>query len=414
MLCQFIFKNFKSYRDETVFDLQATSIREYSERLLVSEGDAKEFLPISAVYGPNAGGKSGILEALNTLISHVMDPIKYIKHMSPSTISMKHMRCPAFAFNEWSRQEPTEFTIFFRHGAYEFGYTLALLNGRIVFESLYRKKIGRGGAAKVFERDLDKVTLGSALTSNKKSVNVEVNPQMPYLSFLSLTYNFDIINVAIEWFSECLFINYANLSGSLLRVLATEEDVEKTRVINMMQEMDIPISDYIIEYKDEAKEEINKIYLVRMLAGKEYKLNLLEESGGTRKLFGLLPLILITLSVGGLLAVDELDAYLHPKLLRYVIKLFTDKSINKENAQLVFSSHDISTMKNDLFRRDEIWFASKNDEGASTIYSLYDIRKPNGEHVKSTEPFDKQYLEGRYGADPYLSEMLSPTWEDSI
>ena len=412
MLCQFTFKNFKSYRDETTLDLQATSVREHFERLLVSEGNTKEFLPISAIYGPNAGGKSGILEALNALVSHVMKPIEYIKAISPAAISMQYEGCPAFAFDETSRQEPTEFTVFFRHASYEFRYTLALLKGHVFFESLYRKGISGTKPAKIFERTSDRVTLGQVFKNT--TVSTDVNAQMPYLSFLSITYNFDVISSTIEWFSKCLFINCANSAGSALRAIASDEDDRgKKRIIAMMQEMDIPISDYIIEYKDEAKEEFDEIYLVRMISGKEYKLNLLEESKGTLKLFGLLPLILLTLSVGGLLVIDELDTNLHPKLLRYVIKLFTDKSFNKKNAQLLFTSHDITTMKNDLFRRDEIWFASKDDEGASTIYSLYDIRKPNGEHVKSTEPFDKQYLEGRYGADPYLSEMLSSKWAGS-
>jgi len=78
----------------------------------------------------------------------------------------------------------------------------------------------------------------------------------------------------------------------------------------------------------------------------------------------------------------------------------------------LFTSHDVTTMKNDLFRRDEIWFAAKDENGASEIYSLYEIRNEDGSHIKSTAPFDKQYLDGRYGADPYLSEMLSLKWEE--
>ena len=105
--------------------------------------------------------------------------------------------------------------------------------------------------------------------------------------------------------------------------------------------------------------------------------------------------------------IDELDAKLHPKLLRYVISLFKNPKVNENGAQLLFTSHDMSTMKNTVFRRDEIWFAALNEMRSSEIYSLYEIRHEDNERVKSTAAFDKQYLEGRYGADPYLQNMLS-------
>ena len=132
-----------------------------------------------------------------------------------------------------------------------------------------------------------------------------------------------------------------------------------------------------------------------------------HESEGTRKLIAALPVLLIALREGRLVIIDELDAKLHPKLLRYVISMFKNSRINKYGAQLLFTSHDIATMKNTVFRRDEIWFAALDDAHNSVIYSLYEIRREDNERVNSTAAFDKQYLEGRYGADPYLQNMLS-------
>ena len=110
---------------------------------------------------------------------------------------------------------------------------------------------------------------------------------------------------------------------------------------------------------------------------------------------------------GRLVIIDELDAKLHPKLLRYVISLFKNPGINMKGAQLLFTSHDMSTMKNTVFRRDEIWFAAENQEHGSELYSLYEIRREDNERVNYTAAYDKQYLEGRYGADPYLQNMLN-------
>ncbi|MBP5670063.1 MAG: ATP-binding protein, partial [Lachnospiraceae bacterium] len=130
------------------------------------------------------------------------------------------------------------------------------------------------------------------------------------------------------------------------------------------------------------------------------------ESDGTRKLIAALPVILLALREGRLVIIDELDAKLHPKLLRYVIMLFKNRSINRYGAQLLFTSHDMYTLKNTVFRRDEIWFASENDAPESSIFSLCEMRNEDGERIKNTAAYDKQYLEGRYGADPYLQNML--------
>lgn len=111
---------------------------------------------------------------------------------------------------------------------------------------------------------------------------------------------------------------------------------------------------------------------------------------------------LTCISRGRLVIIDEMDAKLHPKLLRYVISLFENTNVNKKGAQLLFTSHDMTTMKNTVFRRDEIWFAAENEKHESEIYSLYEIRRENNERVNNTAAYDKQYLEGRYSADPYV------------
>ena len=114
---------------------------------------------------------------------------------------------------------------------------------------------------------------------------------------------------------------------------------------------------------------------------------------------------------GSLLVIDELDSKLHPKLLRFIIMLFQNPDINKNGAQLIFTSQDVSIMKNDVFRRDEIWFAARDEDEASTLWSLSDIHEPNGNLVNKNAAFDRQYLSGRYGADPILDRLLY--WEEA-
>ena len=171
----------------------------------------------------------------------------------------------------------------------------------------------------------------------------------------------------------------------------------------MMNDMGIAITGYRFD------QQSNEFYLQRTLHDTLYELPFSSESDGTRKLFAALPVVLLALKEGRLVIVDELDAKLHPKLLRYVIRLFTNPEINRNGAQLLFTSHDMSTMKNSIFRRDEIWFAALNSDNSSEVYSLSELRKENNDPINNTAAYDKQYLEGRYGADPYLRNMLS--WE---
>ena len=225
---------------------------------------------------------------------------------------------------------------------------------------------------------------------------------MPYISFLAINYSIPVINEVLGWFESCIIRSYANPVAES-QILLTENEDSKKRFINMMNDMGIEISGYRYDKENE------QFLLQRVIGDKEYDIPFINESDGTRKLFAALPVIIMALREGRLIIIDELDAKLHPKLLRYVIKLFTNPEINRNGAQLLFTSHDLTTMKNTVFRRDEIWFAALNDENSSEIFSLYDIRREDNEHVNNTAAYDKQYLEGRYGADPYIRNMLS--WE---
>ena len=174
----------------------------------------------------------------------------------------------------------------------------------------------------------------------------------------------------------------------------------KEQFIKALNDMDIDIKDYRFD------EEAHQLYMKRTIGDSDYELSFSDESDGTKKLIAALPVILLALREGRLIIVDELDAKLHPKLLKYVISLFKNRDINRYGAPLLFTSHDMYTLKNTVFRRDEIWFAAENKEHESEIYSLHEIRGEDNDRIKRTAAYDKQYLEGRYGADPYLSNML--------
>lgn len=397
MLCQFSFTNFKSYRDETIFDFQAANLPEFSNSLIRFE-KTSDLLPVGVIYGPNGGGKTNLLQALACLISTVVRPILSLETTRTSIILHQTVDCVPFLLDDTSKNKPTEFLIYFRTAANEFQYYLSLLDDEVFSESLSRKKIGGKKPARIFDRERDSITLGSSI--NKRSVNTAVNAKMPFLSFLAINYNIPVIAEVQEWFESCIIRNYANPHAEQSIMIAEDESIQK-RIIMFLNDMGIDIDGYRFDPEDQ------EFYIKRVIHGKEYELPFNEESDGTKKLIAALPMMLLALMEGRLVIVDELDAKLHPKLLRYLISLFKNPRINTKGAQLVFSSHDMSTMKNTVFRRDEIWFAAENSEHVSEIYSLHEIRREDNERVNNTAAYDKQYLEGRYGADPYLQNMLT-------
>lgn len=399
MLCQFSFANFRSYREEITFDFQAAALSEFKDSLIKTE-KGSALLPVGVVYGPNGGGKSNLLAALSCVISLVTAPVYDLGKTHVRFVMQQKVPCVPYLFDEESFNEPSRFQLFFRIKEFEYRYYIELFQEEILEETLYRRKLGASRAARIFERKGGNVALGTILGS--KSINTEVNPKMPLLSFLAINYSIPVIAEVIRWFEECVIRNYANPMAEQ-QILLSNDDLSKTQFLTMMNDMGIGISGY--RYDQQSRE----FYLQRMLRDRLYELPFSSESDGTRKLFAALPVILLALKEGRLLIVDELDAKLHPKLLRYVIRLFTTPEINKNGAQLFFTSHDVSTMKNSIFRRDEIWFAALDEDNSSEIYSLSELRKENKEPINNTAAYDKQYLEGRYGADPYLTNMMH--WE---
>ncbi len=402
MLCQFTFKNYKSYKNETTIEMQAENISEFKETLLKSTKDGKKFLPISVIYGPNAGGKSNALEALVSLIGSVIAPVIFVK----GGTKIDNIPIVPYKFTSNPR-ETTDFEIFYRINKNEYRYNISFLGEEIYYEALYILTENAKKPTKIFVRNKNKIEVGEEL--KKEKVNINNNINMPFLSFLAISYNIKTINIAIQFFLSTSLLNCSddNFENILMHFMFEDPKI-KEEFLKLLKIMDIDIIDYRVEKLPDVKDGI-KLFTKHRVNNEEYELNLYEESKGTQKLFALLPRIIISLKNGNLTVIDEMDAKLHPKLIQYIIELYKDKEINKKGAQLIITSHDLTTMTKDVFRRDEILFAAKDRENSSEIYSLYEIRDTNGQHISTKTAYNKQYMEGRYGADPYLQRILD--WE---
>ena len=401
MLCQFTFRNYRSFRDETEFSMQATKMREFGDSLIPG-GDSQSFLPVAVVYGPNAGGKSNFAEALQYVCSAVAVPIARLLYGDDSRPKRARMaKCSPFAFDGTSASEPSWFELYFRTRGYEYRYELEVSGADILREVLDRRKVGGSRTAKLFSREGGEVELGSSL--RRAGVATAFNPAIPYLSFLKMNTDLESVCDAADWFVDSAFLNYNSAYMELmLEELISEDD--SGPISQLLRSVDIRIEGYRVEPSADGDDR-QRVYVRHEVGGSAYELRLGEESAGTQKMIGLAAFLLRAFELGSLVVVDELDAKLHPKLLRFVTQLFRSKEINPRGAQLVFTSQDVSTMRNDVFRRDEIWFAAKDEGEASLMWSLADIHEANGNLVSKNAAFDKQYLAGRYGADPYLERM---------
>ena len=400
MLCQFTIKNYKSIRDEVTFDMQAAAISEHEDRI-IKDRDGELYLPVSALYGPNGGGKSNVLEALYTLVAKILRPLYATEDNGRIAFHHRRIIAEPFAFSDM-KNEPTEFELFFRTPLAEYRYILHLKRDVIVFESLDMIKLETSRRSALFIRDENDVELKGIFT--KLKVSEGLSKTLTLLSYLGITYEENIVvKDVMNWFeSGIVFLNYGNPIQELGMAISTSEKVKKL-MLDMIKEMDLDIVDFRVEEKENNRIEVFTKHLVDNV---ETELNLSEESSGTKKLFGLLPFIAAGLLDGTVLVIDELDAKIHPILLRYIIMLFNDMCINRHKAQLIFTSHDLSTMNSTVFRRDEIWFVAKGNVQNSKLYSLVEFKNEKGESVRKDAKFDKQYLEGKYGADPYLRRII--------
>ena len=184
MLCQFTVKNFKSIRDEVTFDMQAAAISEHEDRIIIDK-DEQKYLPVSAVYGPNGGGKSNVLAALHTLVAKVLRPLLATEDSEEKVLLQRKIIVEPFAFSK-SKDEPTEFELFFRTTVSEYRYILHVKRDIVLYESLDRVKLETGRKSALFTRDENGIVLKGAFA--KLKVSDELSKTLTLLSYLGIAY----------------------------------------------------------------------------------------------------------------------------------------------------------------------------------------------------------------------------------
>lgn len=414
MLIHFNFKNYKSFRDEATLDLSAAKMTEFSDRV-VSEGNDK-ILPMAAIYGANASGKSNIYNAFGYMADYVIESFKY----GDEEEKFEEYRPTPFLFDSVSNDAESSFEVYFTipgdkaEKTYNYGFCVD--RHGVTEEWLNVKAKTARKYASVFYRSTEEDTLDlSGLPkSSRGNIQVALEKQVLIVS-LGAKLKVNKCKDIRDWFMANEFADFGDpftnffLSRRLPKGFVDDNRVQK-KVIEYFASFDEHIKDFEIEklpHDADSKEETYKISSLHKKIDSDTfaAIPLSMESAGTLKMFALYPELQDVLEKGSVFFIDELNARLHPLLVRNFLLTFLNPEINTRHAQLIFTTHDTWQLSNQLLRRDEVWFTEKDEQGISKLYSLADFVDESGARIRKDESYEKNYLIGKYGAIPTLKSI---------
>ena len=422
MLLQFSVNNYKSIKDTITFSM-ATSSKDEGNSFNIGK---YELLKSAIIYGANASGKSNFLKAMAFMGKIVLNKNKVIQ----STDTLEHF---PFKLNTDTQNSSSTFEIvcFINNIKYRYGFEMD--DTTVYAEWLYADE--KGKESKLFYRDAEeddyinpnKFKEGYK-SFDKKELKINV-PKNQLFIWKCDQNDGEVSKSILSWFNRFNLIDGMEHDGYIGFAMEQMENEDfKNEIVNLVKTADIGIEDIILE-----KEKVPSEFFEEMSIPSDFKEKILEggglqrillntyhkqydendnevgkiifeldeeESKGTRKFFKMSAPILNTLREGKVLIIDELDASLHPMLTKHLIKLFHNEKINTKNAQLIFATHDTNMLTPFMFRRDQIWLTEKDKFGATDIYSLAQLKD-----VIKNENFEKQYIQGKYGAIPYLGKF---------
>ncbi len=411
MLLKFTVENYLSFKDQFTLDLIASSMTQHSETNIIA-GENYKLLKTIAIFGANASGKSNLFNA----IEFARD---FIISSSKDTQAEENIPVEPFLLSTETENKPSLFEFIFINNNKKYRYGFRLNKDEIVDEWLFEaEKIKE---KQLFIRHKQSIELGNTFKEGQKLVDMTRNNAL----FLSVVAQFNgpIAKSVISWFknlnviSSLSFIKYNRITTQFLKDSKLQAEFEKIFKIadfsidsfSIKNRELSSIPEFLQKELEKAKKEgislelppkiktLHKKYNKDKKPVENIEFDLIDnESDGTQNLFSLLGPIFDTILEGKILVIDELEAGLHPLITRFIIKLLHYKN---KNAQFIFNTHNTDLLTNKIFRRDQIYFVDKNKYGESSLYSLNDY------NVRYDRTFNKDYLEGRYDAIPFIDDF---------
>jgi AAA15 family ATPase/GTPase len=417
MLIEFSVRHFKSISAEQCLSMEADSGTTQLENTF--QFHQTRLLKTAVIYGPNASGKTNLIAAfyefrqliLNSTDLKKDDPINSYK---------------PFKLDKYFRTQPTGFKItFIGHDHIKYDYEIAFDKKQILTEILdyypdFDKvnvftrtdtqplvKLGIGFIDKQISRKVlaNRLFLSEAANNIGNEQMGELYSYFKQIEIWNVMNNLDIRRLT-ETVSE-MYANDPHLSQKLSHLINVCDTKIESTLIRERDETefqwphDLPrqIQHDIIKQHKYSIKTIHPVYdNGHIIEFQPFELN--EESAGTQILYALGGLILKQFETGGLIWFDEFNNSLHPKLCRFLIKLFHNSKSNPNNTQLILATHETSLLDNSLFRKDQIWFTEKTVTGQTELFSASDF-----EGIQDDVPFQKWYMAGKFDAQPKLKEI---------
>jgi uncharacterized protein len=419
MLIEFTVGNFRSFRTPQTLSMVAAPLKakesSLDENVLIVSPNQPTLLSSTAVYGPNASGKSNLIQAF-----HFMR--QFVLNSTQATQATGGINLEPFRLDPTTETQPSHFEIVFICDGLRYRYGFEATSERVQAEWLYFVPTSR--EARLFTRAADEVVLGNHFKEGR-NLDSKTRPNALFLSVVA-QFNGQIAQKLLAWFRRIGIISGVDDTGLMPYTLKQLQQGEHQPAIKaLICRLDLGISDLQVApttpptLPDGMPEKMQQALLSLLPDDAEYltvhtshtkyegntavgqtQFDLDEhESAGTKKIVAFAGPLVDTLSHGKLLIVDELDARLHPLLTRELIRLFNDKTTNPHGAQLLFNTHDLHLLDNRLFRRDQIWFVEKDEQGATHLYALAEFA------VRNDKDFARGYTQGLFGAVPYLAGL---------
>lgn len=420
MLIEFSVENFLSIKNKITLSMMASKDISHPDNLITYKDYRKNvnLLNSAVIYGANASGKTNILKSMQFMSWFVNNSHEMQQGRKISRIPFKLDRSCLY--------RPSTFEVIFRHKGLKYSYSFSVNEEKVIDEYLYYYPNGRQSI--IFER-WDTNNYKFTVDVDEQTMLKERNTDNKLYISTAVLWNYDKVKAPFEWLSSNLnvVIDNQNFQGYTADIIAENSkvsnlikeymriadlDIDNIRVTEMSIDEALT-GEFSNKIPNEAKLELlskakdlkgaKVVDISTIHYGKDENQNdievpfdIYEESHGTQRLFGLLGPWIDVLKNGHTLVVDELDIRLHTKLTQALVRLFHNPNINTNGAQLIFSTHDTNLLDQDIFRRDQIWFAEKNDEKSTDFYSLDDFG------VRKDERIEKGYLQGKYGAIPFI------------
>lgn len=395
MLIEFTVGNYLSFKDKKTLSLEATAIKEYPNNV-IKKGKYK-LLRSAVVYGANSSGKSNLIKALELMFDFVKTSFQ--------ANSTDEINVTSFLLNKDTEDKPSFFEILFLIDDIRYRYGFEVDKKRFYSEWLFEQKFKKEKL--LFIREKDSIEVSNDFKEGK-GIEEKTRNNALFLSVVD-QFNGVISKKIMGWFnSQIIFSGLNHQEAKILTSLVLKFDDSKEIIKNFLIPFNLGFKDFeLVSEKDKnnVKTYHDKYDKKGNVIG-NFEFDLVKnESSGTNKLYDIAGCLIYVLSMGQLIVIDELDAKLHPLLTMAIVKLFNSSEYNKENAQLIFATHDTNLLNCGCFRRDQIYFTEKNRTEETDLYSLVEYKESDGKKIRNDSSFEKDYINGRYGAIPYIGDF---------